>query len=874
MNTSHKKKESDAAKSGHSPSSLQAEVASAPELAWFLACLKSAGIILSGVTAYLIIAKGLVLAWEKYIATNGKSADDSPGLGTWALAYILALPLILAYFFNVLPALRRRHERSLRPIGLGKPGYFTTAPREDDSFGLFIEGYSQFLEWTSAPKAPLLHLTGFSGSGKSSLIGAYLKPHLATMESGPKTIILTVRSYNDPLAALKDALLTLWRKEPADYHELSPIDALRRAARQLDDNKLLIVAFDQFEEFFLLRASGAEKGKIESETVAEPSAVVAVTELSPLRDFLHAFLVDPPARVTILLSYREDHRGLLNPLQLPALQQKMNWMSVDPLDFATAAKFLRSCPGLKVPDACMERVLSEAARQEGGRIVMRPIVANILGIILQRMSDHPTLWRQTDDLLRSYVRDCIGEELKEERGRVLRALLTDFRTARPRSVAKIASETGLDSSALGILLDHLGHAGLLRCVNASETDPTLRVWQIAHDFLATLIQRVLDGLNRTFWHTVRPWISPAMIVLLVLLLLPALPNAKEWVMLIQSANNLKKITSAVKVYVGENEAQFPKNLLALAMDPDAAISPKNLISPRDDVKIPHDFSTWPKKEQFQWINTNNDYFYIGAGRKNGETPTNILAFESFDLAGEKIPVVFDDGRVQLLWRDKARDLIEAQTASQLNGLTRARAVVRAQNDLRLQLRGISGIKSIYDAEDDFSIINGNPNGTWSYAESSTNVDSQQILYTQTTNDAWHDEWHTTNYTGYKQIPAVYRYVKDSGIWPANTLGFHPGWHHEVSHVIWTAPKTAAYSITSIFTLLDVGQVYVYMVLRSGGTTVNLSSNLLNVSSRIMNCSTNLNLNVGEKIDFAVAEALQTPDSDSTALAVVIAEHSN
>jgi len=42
----------------------------------------------------------------------------------------------------------------------------------------------------------------------------------------------------------------------------------------------------------------------------------------------------------------------------------------------------------------------------------------------------------------------------------------------------------------------------------------------------------------------------------------------------------------------------------------------------------------------------------------------------------------------------------------------------------------------------------------------------------------------------------------------------------------------------------------------------------------MNCSTNLNLNIGDQIDFAVAEALDTPDGDSTALTVLIAEHIN
>jgi hypothetical protein len=34
-------------------------------------------------------------------------------------------------------------------------------------------------------------------------------------------------------------------------------------------------------------------------------------------------------------------------------------------------------------------------------------------------------------------------------------------------------------------------------------------WQIAHDFLATLIERVLDGVRGTAWRTVRPWLTLA-----------------------------------------------------------------------------------------------------------------------------------------------------------------------------------------------------------------------------------------------------------------------------------------------------------------------------------------------------------------------------
>ena len=503
------------ASSSTSPSSVKLRLSSSRHFARLstrcFALVRKRLLYLAVVTTYLGAVTGLIAAWQKLVAVP----EEKVGFTIYVVAGLLALPLLFALLFNLLPTIRRRRERDLRPVGAGRTGYFTTAPREDDPDQLFARGYEPFLEWARKPKAALLHLTGLSGSGKSSLLSAYLKPRLAAIP-GERTRLLAVRSYHDPLLALKDALLPLWQKRPANYAALAPLEALRRASHQLDRNERLLIALDQFEEFFLLRATVPEApARSGAGTPLPPAATVAEGELTPLRDFLRAFLADPPECVTLLLSYREDHRRLLAPLELPARREKENWLTVDPLDFAAAAGFLRSCPGLTVPTDRMNRVLREAARQESGRVVMRPIVANFLGLILQKMSAHPTLWRRSGDLLRGYVRDCLGEELREERARVLRALLTDFHTARPRSVAEIARETGLDAAKLDAQLEHFGRAGLLRCVNGAETHPGRRVWQIAHDFLATLIERVLDGLHRTLWRHVRPWLAPVAVVLVI-----------------------------------------------------------------------------------------------------------------------------------------------------------------------------------------------------------------------------------------------------------------------------------------------------------------------------------------------------------------------
>lgn len=493
---------------------LRSEIRNTAQSVMITAWVQSAMLYLSIVTAYIGAVIGLVTTWRELINKTGQEPDFT----VYAIAGVLVLPLLFALLFNLLPALRRRRERKLRPVSdadATDTSYFQTGPRLKDHHGFFAQGYEPFLNWTREPAEPLLHLTGLSGSGKSSLLCAYLQPRLIELPEGPRIQLLIVRSYDHPLEALKAKLLQLWKKPPSDYDTLSPLGALHRASRQLSGEERLMIAFDQFEEFFLLRANPDST----SQRSSEPKAHLADKDLLPLREFFAAFLSNPISRVTLLLSYREDHRRLLNPLELPLRKERINWMTVDPLDFATAKRFLQRCPGLTVPEERLGRVLKEAARQEGGRVVMRPIVANLLGLILQKMSDHPTLWQRSDDLLRGYVKDCLGNELREERILLLRALLTDFHTIHPRSIAEIADKTNISIHALDIHLEHLGRAGLVRCVSSEAKDSSERVWQISHDFLAILIERMLDSIHRTIWRNLRPWTAPLALNLWILVFL-------------------------------------------------------------------------------------------------------------------------------------------------------------------------------------------------------------------------------------------------------------------------------------------------------------------------------------------------------------------
>ena len=84
---------------------------------------------------------------------------------------------------------------------------------------------------------------------------------------------------------MKETLLVLWKEKPSDFEDLFPLDALRRAACQLNRNERLLVVFDQFEDFFLLRPK--------TDLREDKNSDRAEIKIAPLRDF---FMTSLPAR--------------------------------------------------------------------------------------------------------------------------------------------------------------------------------------------------------------------------------------------------------------------------------------------------------------------------------------------------------------------------------------------------------------------------------------------------------------------------------------------------------------------------------------------------------------------------------------------------
>jgi hypothetical protein len=153
----------------------------------------------------------------------------------------------------------------------------------------------------------------------------------------------------------------------------------------------------------------------------------------------------------------------------------------------------------------------------------------------------------------------------------------------------------------------------------------------------------------------------------------------------------------------------------------------------------------------------------------------------------------------------------------------------------------------YDAFNDFSITNGNPNGVWSYGWSTTLLLSLNLYPNGTVDPNGNLSWNDPNHIS-AGAPAVFANKTDQQpvSVPPMSAGFHPGENGEFSHYVWTAPTTGLFSLSALFSPFD-----------SGGTDVHILDNGVSIFSgevspgNPQSYTGNLSATVGDKIDFAV-----------------------
>lgn len=449
-------------------------------------------------------ARQYLLAVSAAIAAFGgiQLAFAKIGLPRW-FSWFALVPLLLVFLFKTVPRwwtargerilVRRSKQAAAAPPLTTEPlgGYFIIGPYPEERRQLFQRAdgiHETVLRWIRQTHEAVLVLTGGSGTGKSSVLQAFVLPVLR--EGTPPCTSLLLRSYEDPLVELRRQLAlpgVIWAKPPAGVATLgwdelltSAVDQLRRKSR----DARLVVVLDQFEELVILEPAGS----------GTPRAAA-------MREFLLGLRRQTPDGFTLLLTLRSDYKIFLEALGVPPLQQGVNWEDVPAFRQSDASEFLSApATGFQMPDERLQRVLTEAAAVDGTRGLIRPIILNMLGVVLRRIAGGPEAEQPTRSLLADDLRRVINDSPHREIIRpVLLRMMTDADTKRPRAIGELAQETGLDPHAIqGCLLD-LELSGYVRPLSQAG-EVTARVWEISHDFVARLIGPILKVPFRTLWR--------------------------------------------------------------------------------------------------------------------------------------------------------------------------------------------------------------------------------------------------------------------------------------------------------------------------------------------------------------------------------------
>jgi hypothetical protein len=415
------------------------------------------------------------------------------GLPEPLLTIVSLAPLVLFGVFYLLPEWREASDRrrldELSVKGkIKKPGYFRLIPyteRDSSDFFRSDDAKTTTVEWISASQVPVLYLYGQSGVGKSSLINAAIIPTLK--QSTPSWIVVQIRIQIDPLESIKLALLkpdAIWRNPPRDEN-VDVFHIVERAERYVrDQKKMLLLVFDQFEEIFILLGSASR---------------------SQLTELLQRLSNRSMASLRVLLSLRAEYLSDLITLQLPPPTLGSNCLEVRPFTQAAARDLLERSE-LDLGRRLIEKAMAEAAKIEDMPDRIRPVVLNMIGLVLASFKGNLPKGVTPGQLLAGYVYRAISAtDIRSYAPPVLRTLITAVGTKQALSVQDIAEKIKLPTNVTRGCLIRLANEGLVRRIDDER-------WEISHDFVARLIQPLVQTWHKSGWETARSILAPASLV--------------------------------------------------------------------------------------------------------------------------------------------------------------------------------------------------------------------------------------------------------------------------------------------------------------------------------------------------------------------------
>jgi hypothetical protein len=308
-------------------------------------------------------------------------------------------------------------------------------------------------------------MTGDSGSGKSSVLNAFVLPGLR--EKG--WTVVEARVWRDPDTAIHDAIAKLVAARKWKLGHAKNLRGLLEATTRRAE-KLLIV-LDQFEEFIVLADSERQQAFV---------ALLADLRVTPIKG-LRVFLV-----------LRSDYQVAIEDAGLPTLRQGENRHPVGCFAIATGMRFMDKSGLALQPDA-LDRIAISTSRLDDSPGLIRPITLNVVGyVVSQGRASAPSF--DAGRLVRHYIEQSVEQPaIREFAPRVLNELVTEQGTKQPRSEQDLIERTHLRPAEVRAVMNGLWTAALARPLNAAQG-----TWELSHDFVARAVVRYL-GRSRANW---------------------------------------------------------------------------------------------------------------------------------------------------------------------------------------------------------------------------------------------------------------------------------------------------------------------------------------------------------------------------------------
>ncbi len=374
-------------------------------------------------------------------------------------------------------------------VGTEQTGYFRIGPYQDTAedrakFSRPDRAEQKVMDWLKKSAQTSLYLTGDSGSGKSSLLNAFVLPELR--EAG--WTVVEARAWQDPQAALRNTLAKMQSTRRTKAGEDRTLREIVEEATKRASDRLLIV-LDQFEEFVIL-------GKPERHQ--EFSTFVAELQTRPVKG------------LTLLLVLRSDYQMLLEEIGLPLPRSGENLFQVGRFQISAANAFMRQS-GLDLQPEALDRLVSSAAEMDDTPGLVRPITLNVIGYVLASgKATAPSL--DAGSLVRQYIEQTLQQpEIRDRAPRMLEQMITEQGTKQPRLEQELAVKAEFRLAEVRAVLNSLCDAGLARPLN-----PAQGVWELSHDFIARAVARFLGRSRKQLQRRAVAYTAPALLAVSLL----------------------------------------------------------------------------------------------------------------------------------------------------------------------------------------------------------------------------------------------------------------------------------------------------------------------------------------------------------------------